>query len=142
MASKRTERNAAGNMKKETGVGLVIAGALAATALGAYYLSGTEGKKRKQQIKGWMLKAKGEVLDQVEKAKELDREVYERIVDGVAERYSKVKSIDVQEVGLLMNELRGHWNKIKRDWKKAAPVKKAKAKGAAKPKAANKSRGK
>ena len=56
-------------MGKKTKLG---AGLIAAAAAGAYFLLGTkEGQKKQKQIKGWMVKAKGEVMDKMEDMKEV-----------------------------------------------------------------------
>jgi hypothetical protein len=123
---------AAKNGKGGVGAGLALAGAIAGAALGAYFLYGPEGKKNKRKVQGWMLKAKGEVLEQVEKAKELDKEAYETIVTKVADRYGKLKNVDMREVALLVAELRSHWNKVKRDWNEASAPKPKKAKAVVK----------
>lgn len=90
--------------------------ALAAAAAGAFFLYGTEaGKKKRKQIKSWSLKAKADVLERMEKLKDINEEVYHRIVDEVAEKYKTLKEIDPQELGALVSELRGHWRNIKRN---------------------------
>lgn len=105
----------------QIGVGLGLA---AAAAAGAYFLYGSkEGSKRRAKIKGWALKAKGEVLEKMEQAKELNERVYHDLVDGVMERYEKVKSIDPAELVALGQDLKSHWRNISRQLK--APVKPA-----------------
>jgi hypothetical protein len=60
--------------KKENGVAVAMGlGALAALSAGAYFLYGTkEGAKKRVKIKGWMLKAKGEVLEKMEALKDVN----------------------------------------------------------------------
>jgi hypothetical protein len=54
-----------GARKAEIGAG--IAAGVAAAALGAYFLYGSkDAKKNRAKVKGWMLKARGEVLEQLE----------------------------------------------------------------------------
>ena len=74
-------------------------GALAALSAGAYFLYGTkEGAKKRVKIKGWMLKAKGEVLEKLETLKEVNEETYNVVVDTVMKKYSGLKNIDQKEV--------------------------------------------
>jgi hypothetical protein len=117
--------------------------ALAAAAAGAYFLYGKDAPKRRAKVRGWMLKAKGEILEQIEKLSELDQETYYALVDAVSSKYSALKSVEAAEVAALVRELRSGWSSIKRQV--ASPKKAAKkavkkvAKKAAK-KAATKSR--
>ncbi len=106
-----------------TGVGLAVAAV--ATAAGAYFLYGSkDAKKNRTKVSGWALKAKGEVLEKIEKLKEVTEGDYHKVVDGVIERYKAVKTANPEEVAKLLKELKGYWNHIKKD---AAPVvKKAK----------------
>ena len=56
------------------GVGLTAA---AVAAAGAYFLHGSKNAaKNKKTVKSWMLKAKAEVLEKLEDAKEMSQEEY------------------------------------------------------------------
>jgi len=122
MVTKKTKSNVV-----EIGAG--IAAVAAAAAAGAYFLYGKNGSKNRKKIKGWMLKAKGEVLDQMEKAKELTEDSYNSVVDKVAQKYQAVKDIDPTELQQLAKELKGHWKSIK---SQLSPKPKAKKKVAKK----------
>ncbi len=106
--------------KKESGSGkgLAVGVGLAtlAAAAGAYFLYGTkDGAKKRKQMKGWMLKAKGEVVERMENLKELNEEVYQKVVDEVAEQYKKLPQVDPEELSALADDLRSHWKNIKKD---------------------------
>ncbi len=112
-----------------TGAGLA---AIAAAAAGAFFLYGTkEGAKQRKKIRGWGLRMKGEVLEKMEQMKEVSEDKYQEIVDSVAKRYQGLKSVDPEEVTLLVKELKSHWRSIKRQLdaggtnKKAAPKKRS-----------------
>ncbi len=61
--TKNNQKNKAEGHKVAVGVGL---GMLAAMSAGAYYLYGTkEGAKKRVKIRGWALKAKGEMLERL-----------------------------------------------------------------------------
>lgn len=105
-------------MKKVTtgvkvAVGAGIA-ALAAFAAAGYFLYGKDGAKNRKKVRGWMLKAKGEVLEGVEKMKDVTEADYKMIVNKVGEKYRAVKNIDSAEVEAMVRELHGHWKNIKK----------------------------
>jgi hypothetical protein len=104
-------------MKKESNkhIGAIVGiGALAALSAGAYFLYGTkEGAKRRVKIKGWMLKAKGEVLEKMEALKEVNEEAYNNVVSTVMKKYAGLKNVDQSEVESLVSDLKKHWKNIK-----------------------------
>jgi len=104
-------------------VGAGIA-ALAAFAAAGYFLYGKDGAKNRKKVRGWMLKAKGEVLEGVEKLKDVTEEEYAIIIDKVGAKYKAVKNIDPAEVDAMMRELRGHWKSIKKSISPAPKKKK------------------
>lgn len=91
----------------------LVAGAAVAALAGALFIYGTdEGKKSQKKIKGWAVKAKGEVLEQIENIKNIDKEKYIKIVDGVVKKYrAKAKDGGV-EVESFAKDLKKHWNAI------------------------------
>jgi hypothetical protein len=102
--------------KKESNVGMLVGlGALAALSAGAYFLYGTkEGAKRRVKIKGWMLKAKGEVLEKLELLKEVNEEAYNKVIDTVTKKYAGLKHVDQNEFDALVTDLKKHWKNIKK----------------------------
>jgi hypothetical protein len=108
------------NQKNTSGTGKKVAVGIAmvAAAAGAYFLYGTEaGKKTSKKIKGWALKAKGEVLEKLENLKEVSQEKYDSIVEAVSSKYQKVKNVDQAELATMIKELKGHWKNIKKQLK-------------------------
>jgi len=90
---------------------LLLAGAVAAA--GAYFLYGSKhAKKNRAVVKGWAVKAKGEVLQKMETLKEMDEEAYNNVVDAVVSRY---KAVDPKEMKALISELKGHWKSIQKE---------------------------
>lgn len=90
-------------------------GILAASFAGAYYLYGTkDGAKKKEKIKGWMLKAKGEVLEKLENLKDVNEGSYNDLVSNVIKKYQVIKSIDKVELEKLGADLKKHWKNIKK----------------------------
>lgn len=120
MATKKT-------VKAGIGAGTVIglAAVAAAAVAGGYFLYGKDGAKNRKTVKGWMLKAKGEVLEQLEKGKEVTEEVYHQVIDKVAQKYQTMKNIDLADLNGMVKELKGHWKSIKKQLSgPAKPVKK------------------
>ena len=87
---------------------------LAALA-GAYFLYGKDGTKRRKKITSWMLKAKGEVLQKIEKMKDVSEETYQDAVQTVMKKYEKLKDVDKTELEALAKDLQGHWKNIKKE---------------------------
>jgi hypothetical protein len=115
--------------KVEMAVGI---GALAALAAGAYFLYGTkDGAKKRVKIKGWMLKAKGEVMEKLENLKNIDEASYNAIVNTVMKKYENMKDVQKPEVVALFMDIKKHWKNIKKhlgETKKTKPVAKKKLK--------------
>ncbi|OIO31901.1 MAG: hypothetical protein COZ49_01395 [Candidatus Yonathbacteria bacterium CG_4_10_14_3_um_filter_47_65] len=112
--SKKTTKNTHGGLK--------ILATAAAIAAGGYFLYGKDAAKNRKRVKGWMLKVKGEVLDEIEKLKEIDEERYHKIVDNVVGKYKMAKDADKKELEGIIKELKGHWDSISRNFK-ATPKK-------------------
>ena len=74
--------------KVAVGAGLAT---LAAFAAAGYFLYGKDGAKNKKKVRGWMLKAKGEILEGVEKLKDITEEQYAVVVDKVGAKYKAIK---------------------------------------------------
>jgi hypothetical protein len=130
MANNKNGNSKKKGTTKKTAVGTGVA-LVAATAIGAYMLYGSKGaEKRRKQVRSWMLKAKGEVLDKLEKAKEVNESAYFNIVDTVAKKYAAISNVDRRELTEMADELKDHWRNIKAQLgegnKKAAKRKPAK----------------
>lgn len=102
------------------GVGLTAA---AVAAAGAFFLYGSKNAaKNRKAVKSWTLKAKAEVLEKLEEAKDMSQEEYEQLIDGVTVAYQGVKSASKADLSLFKKEMKEHWKQIA---KTAAPQKKA-----------------
>ncbi len=122
--------------------GAVIAGiaGLTAAAVGAYYLYGSkDAAKNRAKVRGWMLKAKGEVIEELEKAEDVTESGYMSAVNAIVAKYRQIKSIDPHELTTFMQEMRDHWNGIKTTLLKA-PGRATKRASAKKPAAASRKR--
>lgn len=117
------------------------AAAIAAAALGGYFLFGTKkGKQARAHIKSWAFKAKGEVLEKLEALKDLSEVEYQAIVDAVAQKYQSLENVSASDVKDFVSDLKRQWSQVKKHitmaqkamaTKKPAPKAKAKAKKSA-----------
>lgn len=130
MATKKTTPSKAtlsDTQKIGLGVGLTAA---AVAAAGTYFLYGSKGaSKNRKAVKSWALKAKAEVLEKLETAKEMSKEEYEQLIDTVGGVYAQVKDASKVDISGFKKEMKEYWNKIE---KTAAPKKKAVKKAVAK----------
>lgn len=103
--------------KSGKGGGKLVAALVGAAAAG-YYLYGPKGPVNRQKVKAWSLKAKAEVLERLEKAKEVSDASYAKHVDTVTAKYAKLKTVGKEEAAKLNRELKGHWSAIKKSAEK------------------------
>ena len=109
--------------KKQQHTGLKLGfglAAVAAAAAGAYFFYGKDGAKNRKQLKGWMVKAKGEVMDNLEKLNDVSQPIYEKVVSEVMKKYKKLKQATPGEWASLNKELKSQWKSIKKEVDKAA----------------------
>lgn len=92
-----------------------IAGIAAAAIAGGYFFYGKEGAKHRKKIKAWSIKAKGDVIEKIEKAKELSESVFHEAVDTAVAKYSKVKNVTPEELEAFAKDLKKHWKDIKKE---------------------------
>ncbi len=123
---------------KKVAIAAGVTGLLVAATLGTHFLFNTKkGKQSLKHIKSWAFKMKAEILEKLERAKEVNEEIYGKIVDELTEKYKKVKGMTVEEVQEVAHELKSQWKKIHGEVKKtlkggnAKPKQKSKAKTSA-----------
>ena len=115
------------NQKISIGVGLTAA---AVAAAGTFFLYGSKGaSKNRKAVKSWVLKAKAEVLEKLEQAKEMSADEYMQLIDTVGGAYAGLKEASKVDISTFKKEMKEHWNKIE---KTAKPAKKAVKKAVAK----------
>jgi uroporphyrinogen-III decarboxylase len=112
-------------------VAAIGAGA-AALAAASYYLFGPGGKAHRKQAKGWMIKAKGEVIDRMEQLADISEPVYNNIVDAVAREYKQANGPSKEELAALVTDLKKSWRTISKSVKKPVAKKKTTTKRVAK----------
>ncbi len=122
MAKKKDKKTDEMSNTQKVSVGISLTAAVAAAA-GTYFLYGSkEAKKNRKKAHSWMLKAKGEVLERIEGAKEMSRDEYEDLLAGVLGAYAGIKSASKTDISTLKDEMMDHWESIE---KLAKPKKKA-----------------
>ncbi|MFZ2975306.1 MAG: hypothetical protein WA055_01580 [Candidatus Moraniibacteriota bacterium] len=90
----------------------VIGASLAGVAATAYFFFGPKGKKHREHAKSWAIKMKGDVIEKLEKAKEITEPIYLEIIDAVSKDYAKEKVATREEIGAIANDLKKHWKSI------------------------------
>lgn len=97
---------------EKVGIGVALTTAAVAAA-GAYFLYGSpNASKNRKKVRGWMLKAKGEVLQVLENAGNLTMEEYAAAVEKIAAGYSSAKDISQNELNAFKKEMMAYWKKI------------------------------
>ena len=88
-------------------------GAALAAAAGAYWLYGAkDAAKNRRMAKSWMLKARADVMDAVEKVQNLDRKQYMAIVDTVVGAAAGAAAASRPEITRVTRDLRAAWNQM------------------------------
>ncbi len=134
MAAKKQKKVSA-NAKVGIGVGLTAA---AVAAAGAYFLTGSKNAKdNRKKVKSWMLKAKADVLENLEKAEQMTEAEFNQLVMSVSNTYSELKDASNADIADFKREMKAHWPNIVKEGKVIAETvsKVAKTKPKAKPKA-------
>lgn len=102
--------------KKKTGSNAVkiavIGASVAGLAAAAYFFYGPKGKKHRQHSKAWAIKMKGDVIEKLEKAREITQPIYLEIIDRVTKEYEKGKKASRPEIEALAQDLKKHWKSI------------------------------
>jgi len=104
-------------MKKKTdnskAIKLAVIGAsLAGVAATAYFFFGPKGKKHRAHVASWAIKMKGDVIEKLEKAKEITEPIYGEIIDAVSKEYAKDKKATKAEIEAIAGDLKKHWKSI------------------------------
>jgi DNA phosphorothioation-dependent restriction protein DptG len=122
MAAKKKAAAPVISKNQAIGLGVGLTAAVAAAA-GTYFLYGSKkAAQNRKAVKSWTLKAKAEVLEKLESAKDMTQAEYEQIIDTVTTTYQGVKDASKGDLSTFKKEMKNHWLDIA---KTAAPKKKA-----------------
>lgn len=92
-----------------------LAAASVAALAGGYLLYGAQNaNKNRKKVKGWMLKAKGEILEKIEGMQEVTEDKYQNVVKAVSKKYSGLKQVDASDLANLTKETKKHWQAIQK----------------------------
>lgn len=92
--------------------GLVAAGALAAAIGGVYLISRPKKQTATQKAQAWILRAKADVMDELQKIPHVTRKAYVGIVAAVLKRYATMKDISKSELSGLKKDLEEQWESV------------------------------
>jgi hypothetical protein len=91
---------------KVLGAGVGLA---AVAAAGTYFFYGKRGAERREALKGWTARMKGEVFHKLERLKDVNQAAYDEIVDETAQRYGRTKRVGASELRHITGELKNAW---------------------------------
>ena len=95
--------------KSARGGKVALAVGVAAAALGAYWLFGSpHAAKHRKMAKSWILKARAEIMDAVEKVGDVNKTAYHTIVDQVMKKYSDAK-MSPEDITRVTKEMKTTW---------------------------------
>ncbi len=111
MAKKQTKKAQISDAQKlGIGVGLTTA---AVAAAGAYFLYGAkDAPENRKKVKSGILRAKAEVLESLENAKEITEAEFHDLVDGVVETYSTVQNLSKKDLKEFKAEMMENWEDL------------------------------
>jgi len=96
------------------GVGALTAAAAAAAA-GAYWLYGAkDAAKHRKMAKSWMLKARAEVMEAVEKLQDIDKKAYLDVVESVISKYRGMAGVTPGEIAHMLKDFKGSWEHMQK----------------------------
>lgn len=112
MAKKKTAKKTGVSNAQKVGIGVGLTTAAVAAA-GAYFLYGSkDAAANRKKVKGWALKAKGEVLEALEKAENITEAEFNALVDRAAKTYGKVQNLSQREVDEFKREMTRNWKAL------------------------------
>lgn len=112
MAKKKTTKKSGLSGAEKVGIGVGLTAAAVAAA-GAYFLYGSpNAAKNRKTVKGWMLKAKGEVLEALEKAERMTEKEFSALVSSVSSAYGKLPQVSKADMVAFKKEMGEHWKKL------------------------------
>src|ERR1035437_399166 len=95
----------------KTAVAVGVVG-VAAAAVGAYWFYGAKhSAKHRKTVSSWMLKARADVMEAVEKLEDIDKETYLHIVDGVMQKYVGLHHV-TSDITAIAKEMKSAWSHI------------------------------
>jgi len=112
--AKKTEKRHSVSDAEKVGIGVGLTAAAVAAA-GAYFLYGSKNAaQNRKKVKSWMLKARAEVLEALEKAEHMTEKEYNALVDSVGGVYGKLQSATRGDIADFKREMKEQWKNIEK----------------------------
>jgi len=112
MAKKKTGKKIVVSDAQKLGIGVGLTTAAVAAA-GAYFLYGSkDAPDNRKKVKSGILRAKAEVLETLENAKEITEDEFHDLVNGVVETYSKAQSLSKKDLSEFKSEMVDNWEDL------------------------------
>lgn len=70
------------------------------------------GKENASKAKEWAVNMEQEIVEKIDKVKDMTEPVLVRIIDEVKEKYERMKDIDKDELKKMVDTLRNHWSSV------------------------------
>lgn len=104
----KNKKENSSSVVKITALGVGLAG----LAASAYFFLGPKGKKNQKHIKSWAIKMKADIIEKLEKTRDVSEPVYNKIIDTIADKYKKSLKVNHEEIAELASDLKKHWKII------------------------------
>lgn len=98
--------------KMSLGKKVAIGAGVAAAAAGAYYLLGPNAKAHQKKASALFSKMKKEVQSKIKKGEEMTVDLYHKVVDTIAENYSKQYKLHEKDIKAFAERLKNEYKKI------------------------------
>lgn len=92
--------------------------ALAAGFVAGVVVANMLSRKMRHKSYQWANGMRDDVMCQVRETKDITREKYNQIIEGLRPKYKAMKNISAREMKDLVNELKSHWQTIAQEAKK------------------------
>ncbi len=90
----------------------ILGASIAGLAATAYFFFSSKAKVHQRHAKAWAIKMKGDVIEKLEKGREVTESVYREIIDSVAKEYAREKKASEPEINMLAEDLKKHWKAL------------------------------
>ncbi len=90
--------------------GLVLWAQVIAAWAALYALFNT--KENAPKAKEWAMNMEQEIVEKIDKVKDMTEPVLTKIIDEVKEKYERMKDIDKDELKKMVDTLREHWSSV------------------------------
>jgi hypothetical protein len=70
------------------------------------------GKENAPKAKEWAMNMEQEIVEKIDKVKNMTEPVLVKIIDEVKEKYERMKDIDADELKKTIDTLRSHWSSV------------------------------